>query len=216
MTCQKPTIVPIAEEPITIAKPGEFSLDKFKSKRAATIVGVETLLTALPVHNMKEANDYVRLHPNEAEYWSPEFCFVTVPIKGQKRDTLHLIDEELAMRYLPGGRIQRYRLALATKPHDRFFLCQVPSQNLDNSWNATSLKACNTAKTHWVQAISRKPEGVDEYLIQYAENQDAFPEPAWSTQKLEKLIVVTFAGRMIENENHPGLLRLRGARQSMS
>ena len=37
------------------------------------------------------------------KYWSPELCFVNVPIKGQKRDTLHLIDEDLAMRYLPSG-----------------------------------------------------------------------------------------------------------------
>ena len=104
------------ETPISIAKPGDFSLDKFKSKRSPTTAGVETLLTALPHHNMAQAKDWVRLHPDEGEYWSPEFCFVHVPIKGQKRDTLHLIDEELAMRHLPSGRIQRFRLALATKP----------------------------------------------------------------------------------------------------
>ena len=89
MTSQKPTIVPVTSlpesEPITIAKPGEFCLDKFKSKRATTIAGVGTLQTALPHHSMAEAKDWVRLHPNEAEYWSPEFCFVSVPIKGQKR-----------------------------------------------------------------------------------------------------------------------------------
>ena len=36
-------------------------------------------------------------------------------------------------------KIKRQRLALASKPHDVFFLCIVPSQNLDNSWNATAL-----------------------------------------------------------------------------
>jgi hypothetical protein len=89
----KPTIVTVTSLPeselITIAKPGEFSLDKFKSTRGAAIAGVETLLTALPHHSLSEAKDFVRLHPSETEYWSCEFCFVNVPIKGQKRETLH-------------------------------------------------------------------------------------------------------------------------------
>jgi hypothetical protein len=223
MTNPKPTIVPATSspettdnEPVTIAKPGEFSLDKFKSKRSPNLAGVETLLAALPHHNMKDANDYVRLHPNEDDYWSPEFCFVNVPIKGQKRETLHLILEDLALRYLPSGRIKRFKLALATKPNDVFFFCHVPTQNLDNAWNDTSVRACIQAKTLWTQTTSRKDEGVEEYKIDFARDQDAFPEPSWPKQKLEELIRVTFAGRMIDHENHPGLLRLIGAKQSMS
>jgi hypothetical protein len=90
MTTNKPTIVPITADdtPLTIAKPGEFDLGKFKSQRSPNLAGVETLLTALPHHSMSAAKDWVRLHPDEAEYWSPEFCFVSVPIKGQ-RETLH-------------------------------------------------------------------------------------------------------------------------------
>src|SRR5262245_44204673 len=66
------------EESISIAKPSEGGLEKFRSKRSASIPGVETLLTALPHHRMAEAWDWVRLHPSEEEYWSPEFCFVHV------------------------------------------------------------------------------------------------------------------------------------------
>ena len=78
------------------------------------------------------------MHPDE-EYWSDELCFVNVPIKGQKHDTLHLIEEDLAMRYLPSARIQRFRVALAAKPCDVFFLCIVPTQNIDNSWVSSNL-----------------------------------------------------------------------------
>ena len=74
--------------------------------------------------------------PGRKNYWSPELCFVPVPIKGTKKDTIHLIDEDLAMDYLPSGKIKRFRLVLATKPFDVFFLLEVPSQNLDNNWNA--------------------------------------------------------------------------------
>lgn len=158
----------------------------------------------------------MRLHPDEAEYWSPEYCFVHVPVKGQKRDTLHLINEAIAKQFLPSDRIQRFRLALATKPHDVFFLCHVPSQNLDNTWNETSVRACLQAKMKWAQATSRKGENAEGYQITYARDPDSFPEPTWPKQTLDELILVTFAGRMIESDDHPGLLRLVGAKQSLS
>src|SRR5262245_27246997 len=106
--------------PLKIVKP-EY-LEKFRSKRSPTIAGVETLLTALPVLRISESNDFVRLHHSE-DCWSPELCFVSVPIHGEKRDQLHLIHEELAMQYLAAKKIKRQRLALASKPNDNFFLC---------------------------------------------------------------------------------------------
>lgn len=198
-----------------IAKPSAFSLDKFQTKHAAAAASVETLQAGLPHHKMKEAKDFVRLHPDEDYYWSPELCFVSVPIKGQKNDTLHLINEELALSYLPSGKIERFRLALATKPFDAFFLCHVPTQNLDNEWNSSNLLACEQAKTMWVQATSRKSEGADGYQIRVAKDSSAFPDPQWPAQSLGELLEVTFTDRMIDHENHPGLLRLIGAKQEL-
>lgn len=199
-----------------VTKPGAFSLDKFKSTREPAAAGVETLQTGLPHHNISAAKDYVRLHSDEDRYWSSELCFVSVPIHGQKHDTLHLIVEDLAMSYLASGRIQRFRLALATKPHDVFFLCHIPTRNMDNTWNASSLTACEQAKLQWVQATSQKDQGIEGYKIDLARDPDAFPEPKWPKQSLGDLIGATFRGRMIEDENHPALLRLIGARQSVS
>jgi hypothetical protein len=208
----------IDQQPIQVPKPEEKpSLDKFKSKSAATIGGVETLLTGLPHHTIKEAFDFVRLHDNEADYWSPELCFVNVPILGQKRDTLHLIAEDIAMQYLPSSRIQRFRLALATKPHDSFFLCHVPSRNLDNQWNQTSLDGCVKGKTRWVLVTSRREEGYESYKITYTRDEEPFPKPNWPSQSLFELILRTFDnGRQIEDAKHPGLLRLIGAQQNLS
>ena len=151
----------VVEENISIAKPGGFSLDKFKSKRAPAAANVETLQPALPHHTIAAAKDFVRLHPDETRYWSPELCFVNVPIRGQKRDTLHLIEDVIAMRFLPSGRVLRFRLALASKPGNVFFLCHLPTRNEDNPWNVTNVAACEMAKTLWVQATSRKEEGVE-------------------------------------------------------
>src|SRR6516165_9593927 len=206
----------IDDAAISIPKPGKFSLNKFKSKGEPTVSNVETLLTGLPHHSISQAKDFVRLHPDEENYWSPELCFVNVPIKGQKQDMLHLIGEGVAEKYLPSARILRFRLALATKPNDVFFLCHVPSRNLDNRWNETNLQACEQAKTIWTQATSLKEAGFEKYKIDKSRDPDAFPEPNWPKQSLEELIGATFEGCQIETEDHPGLLRLIGKKQSVS
>src|SRR5262249_44136859 len=82
-----------------IRKPGAFDLNKFRSTAAPTIAGVKTLQGPLPLLKLSEAKDFVRLHPDEENYWTCELCFVNVPIKGQKKDTLHLITEDMA-KYL--------------------------------------------------------------------------------------------------------------------
>lgn len=204
------------ETPLVIPKPSGFSLEGFRSTTPDTVAGVETLQTGLPVHSISQAKDFVRLHANEAEYWSPELCFVNVPIKGQKHDTLHLITEKLAMKYLPPARIQRFRLALASKPNDVFFLAIIPTRNLDNPWNESALQASEHAKTKWTQVTSRKAENIEAYKIDFAFDEDAFPEPRWPSVSLLSLIEATFANRMITNDNDPGLRRLIGAKQVVS
>lgn len=213
MANNKPTPIQPLEEVVPIVKPSASGLDKFKAKRTAAAASVETLQAALPHYKFAAAKDFVRLHPDEDNYWSPEFCFVSVPIKGQKNDTLHLIDEDLALQYLPIGRLTHYRLALASKPHGIFFLCHVPTRNLDNKFNATTLAACEQAKTLWVLLTSLKEKGIDDYERTLAHDADAMPAPKWPTQTLNELIDKAFAGCMIDREDHPALLRLILARQ---
>ena len=64
--------------------------------------------------------------------------------------------------------------------------------------------ACEQAKTLWVQATSRKAEGVEAYKIEYARDQDAFPDPKWPTRTLDELLEVTFRNANIDTDNHPG------------
>jgi hypothetical protein len=133
------------QEEATIIKPGDFSLDNFRSTKPAGLASVATLQTALPHHSLSEAKDFVRLHASDA-YWSDELCFVSVPILGQKKSTMHLIVEDVATRHLQPPQILRFQLALAAKPHDNFFLCHVPSQRLDGMQQtgrrASRLKRC--------------------------------------------------------------------------
>jgi hypothetical protein len=200
----------------SIAKPGNFSLEKFKAKRVPTIAGVDPLQDRLSVMKIADANDFVRLHPDQDNYWSEPLCFVSVPIKGTKKDQLHLIDEEIAIGYVPRKKIQRCKLALASKPYDVFFLCKVPVVNMDNAFNKTALDGCEQAKTTWTQTVSRKDQGHDDYQNISAKNPKAFPEPKWPSQSLEELIMIAFKDCMIDCDDHPALLRLIGDKQKLS
>jgi hypothetical protein len=205
-----------AAEVIPIKKPTTTDLSKFKSKRGQAGGSVGVLQSALPLLKIAEAKDFVRLHPNEELFWSDELCFVNVPIKGQKRDLLHLITEDVVPD-LVMPEVQRFRLALASKPGDVFFLVQIPTQNLDNSWNLSALQACELGKTAWVKCVSSKDDGAECYKIIPAKDPDFCTKPKWPEQSLDDLIAVSFGpNRMIEHEDHPAILRLIGAKQSLS
>jgi hypothetical protein len=204
-----------AEEATSIPKPPpESKLSRFKSKNLGR-EKVATQIAGLPHYSVPEAKDWVRLHHDEENWWSDELCFVNIPVSGQKRDMVHLIDADLAVG-LSSGKVARFRLALAAKPNDVFFLAHVPSANLDNKWNETNVSGCEQAKTLWTQLTSRKSEGVEGYDISMSEaeknGKKPFPDPNWGKvtkeKTLEDLIVAAFAGRIIDSETNPAWLRL--------
>jgi len=120
------------------------------------------------------------------------------------------------VRILPEGKIIRHRLALATKPDDVFFLAEIPSSNLENSWNASTLRGAELGKARWVQLVSPKKDNIEQYKIDFARHKDAFSEPTWLKQPLAELIGAAFApDRIIKSEEHPGLMRLIGAKQQL-
>ena len=174
---------PMTSASAPIAKPPGFTLESFRSTKSSGLANVETLQAGLPHHKISDAKDWVRLHPDEA---TGLVGGVLLPQRadrgGSKKDTLHLINEELALRYLPPALIQRFRLALASKPYDHFFLCHVPSQRLDNSWNKSNLASCLQAKG--LVVLGHKPRSPgDHYHCEFSKDADAFPDPTWPRAK---------------------------------
>jgi hypothetical protein len=207
------TPIKAAEAELTppIQKPPA-GLSAFKSKRAGGGAGVETLTLALPVLKLAEADDFARLHPDEVNYWSDELCFIAVPVKGQARNLLHIINDDIAAAYGLANKVTRQRLALASKPYDTLFLCIVPSMNLDNIWNRDAITGCEAAKTQWTQLLSKKNEGKESYQMTKARDADVFPEPKWPTQPLDDIILRAFDGCAILSDDHAALARLTGAK----
>ena len=156
---------------------------------------------------MAAAKDFVRLHPDEASYWSDELCFVNVPVKGQKHNTLHLIDEDLALQFLEAGEIQRFRLALATKPGDVFFLCAGPdAEHRQQLEQCQTWKGAKRPRRFGPRRPAARAKASKATRSPSPRTRTASPEPNWPTQSLGELIVRAFAGRMIETEDHPALV----------
>ena len=134
---------------------------------------------------------------------------MNVPIKGQKRDTLHLIDEDLAMRVSAERKDPALPPGAGDKAGRRLLPVPRPdSESRTTLGTSANLQACEQAKTLWVQATSREGEGVEAYKIDFARDPDAFPSPKWPTQSLDDLIETTFAGRMIDQRGPPGSVAL--------
>jgi hypothetical protein len=210
---------PEAPKGTPIARPDATpDMSQFLSKRGSRAKEVETIQSGLPLLKIADAADLVRLHPDEDTYWSdPDFpyCFINIQNKGQKTETTYLIVEDLVPP-TKLGRVKRQRLALASKPHDTFFLCIVPFDSLDNAWNMTALRACQMAKTQWVEAASGRSQGKEEYLITPAISDNPFDEPQWPTASLDELVFAAFGpDRMIDSKEHPGYRRLVGAASSV-
>jgi hypothetical protein len=204
----EPELMPVEKPDAATA-----ALSKFKSKRSGK-PSATVKMDKLDIRRLGECKDYVRLSPL-SHHWSDELCFAPVPVDGAD-PILHLILDDLAEMYLSDKDVQRFRVALACGAvPGSWFLSVVPSQNLTNGYNATALEGCEEAKHKWLKAVSLKQKGKERYEIKYAEDQDfaRMPDFGSMTSNVYEILYARFAGLMIETPDHPGLLRLRGAKQ---
>ena len=197
-------------EPIPI--PGEFSLEKFKSTQAASLAGVETLLTALPQCSIAQAKDFVRLHPDEDAYWSPELCFVSRP------------NQRPEARYYASDRRDVGQAIPAERPHCSGFVWRSRPNPTTYFFSAKSPAAAWTISgTPPIRRLASKQKRCgrklphDETRISKATKSTRleprrFPRAKVANASLRKLLEVTYAGRTIETHDNPALLRLIGAK----
>ena len=175
-------------------------------------VGIQRMPMALQLKKFSDLHDFGRVHPDEANYWTPRVALVDVPIKGQTKKLRCMIRPDLAAKYLAPNMVDYRRIALACDAEHKPFLCEVPTENLENIWNSTSLLAIEDAKVRWVRADSNNKLGMEGYERGYPENPARFGEPNWPTQAFSDILATKFTADIyIDADDHPLLLRLRGA-----
>ena len=130
-----------------IPKPSTFSLDKFKSKRAAAVASVETLQRALPHHSIA-AGQRLRSPASRRGYLLVAGALLRKRA-DQRPEARHAAPDRRGPgdAYLPSGKIQRFRLALATKPFDVFFLCHVRPGTRTTPGTPATCRPARQAKT---------------------------------------------------------------------
>jgi hypothetical protein len=206
---------PKGDEEPSIPKRKSSRLEKCKPSTPAE--RAEKLLEPLSVMKLSDAGDFVRVHPAKISH---ELFYVMVPQPGRKDGVMHLISEELAIKLSRGrknliGKIKRFKLALAAKPYDVFFLAIVPTVNLDNEWNKSMLEAIELAKQGWREVISRYGENGEGYRPEPPLGKDPYDEPRWPDADILDLIEAAFPDRIIDSEGHPAWKRIAGIPQKI-
>ena len=142
---------------------------------------------------------------------------MNVPIKGQKHNTLHLIDEDLALQFLEAGEIKRFRLALASQ-----------ARTMCSSFAKSQRKTSIIVGTFPIWRRARKPR-------RFGRKPPAEKAKAWRATKLrlpetlesfqppnlaDAIAWRTYRARLRRphdrDGDHPALLRKIGAKQSLS
>jgi hypothetical protein len=79
------------------------------------------------------------------------------------------------------------------------------TNNRQNRWGTSALKAMEAAQTSWVKMTA----GQGSYRVFVAENSD-LPGPQWPDRSFIELVGVAFKDTVIADHNHPIVKRLRG------
>ncbi len=201
-----------------IAKPSKFSLADFRTEQNPKATGIEPTCPALPMMRLADVKDFFVLHPHDS-YWSNEVALIQVPTKGSTESTQHLILDGIVKKYSDQlqARVKYCQIVLGAKPDNVFFLGLIPTRNLDNTFNASAIRAAVQAKSGiWTTVTSRKSEGHDDYFIGKAQEGGAFLETKWPTFSLDEIVEVTVGDKFITTDEHSSLDRLLGRRGKLT
>jgi hypothetical protein len=82
----------------------------------------------------------------------------------------------------------------------------VSETGMASDWYETAQTACEMAKKDWVRVSADMSLGA--YRIHKPEG--LLTEPEWPGKSLNELLSIAFRGKVIENDDHPVVRRLRG------
>jgi len=148
-------------------------------------------------------NSYFRVHPS----WVLDECTVVRDPEGSSRPFYFVAP---AMRGHPKlkPRLREVTLALVYLwPADTVMIWPVPTLR-DRDFKAwkSARAAYELARQRWTQIAW--DEARSDYAIETAEGLDH--EPVWPDKSFEELLKLAFDGKVIDNEDHPYVRRLRG------
>jgi hypothetical protein len=179
---------------ITTTKPGSLDLGKFRiAHNSGETLGSKKLVTHVPVGKPGKGRFFrsSKTDPNSIDVYVYE---------DKAENTFHLVSPEVAD--VLGNLVRGMTLHLAIDRANNPFLIPVPlpdDNGQRNSWPQSLLGAIEHARERWVRIESDKSAGV----YQVHEAQGSLEEPKWPELSLEELVNIAFAGRVINDLEHP-------------
>jgi hypothetical protein len=164
-----------------------------------------TLLTTIPVVRPGD-QEFIRVHPDEG--YRHVAALIT---HHDERGARYLIHPT----FLPQiGNIKFHleRLYLYTSRQGKlaFWPIKMPKDHRENTWLESAVAAAEAARTEWVCIISNQQSKM--YTISKALGE--FPDPDWPAitqgKNVYQLLAIAFKERLIQNETHPLIQKLRG------
>ena len=164
-----------------------------------------TLLTTIPVEKPGD-QEFIRVHPDEA-YRHPA-ALITHQDERGARYFVH-------PTFLPQiGNIKFHleELYLYTTRQGKvaFWPIKLPKDNRENTWLESAVAAAEAAMKAWVCIASNQQSQM--YITSKAMGE--FPDPDWPAitqgKSVYQLLAIAFKERLILNETHPVIQKLRG------
>jgi hypothetical protein len=185
--------------------------DDLASLRKASNVTVKKRTQLPPVRVIEKPKGfYFRTHPDEKGEMTL-FCSLVVDKSedGSGTGALYFIAPQMRSHHLLAARLRYYILTPIITKSKVIMLWPVPVPLLGQkdypAWRSCR-DAAEKAKTEWVSLVWN--EEIRDNQIDFAEG--TIPEPKWPERTLTEWLKEAFADRIVINEEHEFMRRLRG------
>ena len=146
--------------------------------------------------------EYFRVHPD------PDMSLTTTAVfdREEMRNDVFLVAPN--MRDVLVGETRPVLLMPAITRQDVMFVwpLPLPVDGRQNDWHERARMALERGKTHWTRMAADMTLGT----YRLYEPMEAQPDPVWPNMKLEEILKVAFAGKVIEGVDHPFIRRIQG------
>ena len=165
--------------------------------------GVKKLLTAIPVRKPNK-QEFIRTHSD------PNYRLSGVAIIELREDReTYLVAPQYAEELDPNWfHICNVYLTINRQQVVSLWPVKLPDPGGRMSgWHTSGVECAEKAMKHWIRVVPNMSLGA--YEIHLAEN--VLTEPEWPDKPFHELLKIGFKGRVIQDQEHPVILRLRGA-----
>jgi hypothetical protein len=175
-------------------------------RQPQVLVQVRDRHLAVPVRRKPNRLDFVRVHPHEDYRVAMPLFKLRSEAGGEEEMYFVHPSQQAAMR----DEFRLHMIYTAVTLRGTVFLWCVALPIEDgrepNNWLVTNREAAELAISRWVRVASDQHAGAYR-VIEY---EGAPVEPQWPKETFLELCKTAFKNRMIDRDDHPLILRLRG------